>query len=89
MSVSERRVSMLFDPGSFKEDLDSQNTHFICGAGTIYSIKTYVAMSRGRDCEFQSSRQWSTAQQIIKTVGLARAAEAPLIYGRSEVGIDF
>ncbi|MCF5273584.1 propionyl-CoA carboxylase, partial [Pseudomonas syringae] len=86
MSVSERRVSRLFDPGSFKEDLEGQNTHFICGAGTIHSIKTYVAMSRGRDCEFQSSRQWSTAQQIIKTVGLARAAEAPLIYIQDKIG---
>ncbi|CAD6562762.1 carboxyl transferase domain-containing protein [Paraburkholderia sabiae] len=86
MQISLTRINALFDPNSFVDHNQDERSHFICGEGLINSVRTFLVMNRGRDCEFQGSGQWCTAKQIISTVTQARNNGAPLIYIQDQSG---
>ncbi len=86
MQISLKRINALFDPGSFVDHHPDEKCHFICGEGSVNSVKTFLVMNRGQDCEFQGSGQWRTAGQIISTVTQAQNNGAPLIYIQDQSG---
>ncbi|SIT43545.1 Carboxyl transferase [Paraburkholderia ribeironis] len=86
MQISLQRINMLFDADSFLDHYPVAKSHFICGEGSVNSVKTFLVMNRGQDCEFKGSGQWLTAAQIISTVTQARDKRAPLIYIQDHPG---
>ncbi|RZF23615.1 propionyl-CoA carboxylase [Paraburkholderia sp. UYCP14C] len=86
MQISLQRINTLFDAGSFVDHHPVEQSHFICGEGSINSVRTFLVMNRGPDCEFRGSGQWRTAAQITKTVTQARDSCAPLIYVQDRPG---
>ncbi|PTB17396.1 propionyl-CoA carboxylase [Trinickia symbiotica] len=86
MQVSQQRINMLFDDGSFVDHHPDTKGHFICGEGMIHSVKTFLVMNRGRDCEFHGNGQWQTARQIISTITRALGTVSPLIYIQDKPG---
>ncbi|ACC76651.1 carboxyl transferase domain-containing protein [Paraburkholderia phymatum] len=86
MQISLKRINALFDPGSFVDHHQDERSHFICGEGLVNSVRTFLVMNRGQDCEFHGSGQWHTAGQIISTVTQAKNNGAPLIYIQDQSG---
>ncbi|MBP0595493.1 propionyl-CoA carboxylase [Paraburkholderia sp. LEh10] len=86
MQISLKRINALFDPSSFVDHHQDEMSHFICGEGLVNSVRTFLVMNRGQDCEFQGSGQWRTAGQIISTVTQAQNSGAPLIYIQDQSG---
>ncbi|MPW22626.1 Carboxyl transferase [Paraburkholderia piptadeniae] len=86
MQISLKRINALFDPGSFVDHHPDEKSHFICGEGSVNSVKTFLVMNRGQDCEFRGSGQWHTARQIVRTVTQAQNDGAPLIYIQDQTG---
>lgn len=86
MDISTKRIHLLFDDESFIDHYSNNKSHFICGEGTINSVKTFLVMNRGQDAEFHECGQWQTAGQIINTITHAYDNSAPLVYIQDRLG---
>jgi acetyl-CoA carboxylase carboxyltransferase component len=86
MNTSLKRINMIFDENSFIDHYPVKRSHFICGEGTINSVRTFLVLNRGQDCEFHGNRDWRTAEQIISTITLARDSHRPLLYIQDKPG---
>lgn len=86
MGISTQRLNQLFDDESFIDHYPVKKSHFICGEGSVNSVRIFLVMNRGQDAEFQDCEQWKTAEQIINTITRAQNNSAPLVYIQDRLG---